>query len=137
MALLLAAPAAACGRRSPTEPSTSTAAIVVSSFTVTAQTAPGDTVYHVAFQLKETSGSAGAAIHIVSFVFPAVGELSADAHPAASNRIAPGGTYDSGTTDFHDRSGAAPVSQVSLWVGFTDDEGHDGSVKSSASVAQP
>lgn len=130
----------ACGSSSssPAAPSTSTtapaaAAITVTSFTATAETTGTGVVYHATFQLRETGGRAGATINTVLFTFS--NGATANGSPTGAVKIAAGGTFDWPTININD-SGHPQVSQLSVAVGFTDDNAHTGSVSGTATVTQ-
>jgi Carboxypeptidase regulatory-like domain len=122
------------GTASPAAPEASTAKLVVSAFTATVENEyTGETTYHLAFHLAETSGHVGATVTAVTFAF----EPGADKSPAnlgGSFHLAPGGGSDLTPVSLSYAVDRVVATQVSVQVAFTDDTGHTGAATAAASV---
>jgi len=108
----------------------------VVGLTATASGAIPNVTYHMSFQLRETSGAAGATILSVDFGFPDGGSAHAD-DPLVSATLAPSGTVQSKTFNIGDTSGQTIATQVTATVHYRADSGNMGTASATATITGP
>lgn len=125
---------AACGA-SPTTPPPG-ATVAISDFKAGALGAPGNVAYGAQFTLAETGGKTGFAVDPqATYTLDSGLVLKYGFQPGT--HVAAGQTMTFLQNGFFDMSGQSPSTRMMVTVGFTDDNGHTGSVSASSAVQLP
>jgi carboxypeptidase family protein len=122
----------ACGGSPATPTPAVVAALTISPLTATVEPTSAGFMYHVSYQLKETSGRSAATLTDVTYTLASGAAL--DPALASPIKVAAGGSASAGTVNVADTSGRGKSNQVTVRVTFTDDNGRTGTSSASAAV---
>jgi hypothetical protein len=129
----------ACG--SPSSPSVPTvganvvAVVAVTSIAATSETTATGFLYHVSYQLRETSGRSAATFSSLAYSFSNGG--STDGALNGAVKIAAGGAFDVGPINITDNTGRAIATSVTVTGAFTDDNGRGGNASGTGAITAP
>jgi hypothetical protein len=115
---------------------TSTASVAVlsiSSLSATLETTSTGFLYHVLYQLRETSGRSAANLTGISYAL--TNGTSTDSSLTGAVNIAAGSSLSVGPISITDNTGDGQSSQMTVNVTFTDDSAHASTATASSSVS--